>query len=255
MLQAPTLSSTPGLKHGFFTRQNGTSNGLYTSLNCGFGSSDIKASVQQNRVICADALGVTVNDLLTVHQEHTADVVTVAAPWDDHGPPIADGMVTATPGLAIGILTADCTPVLFVDPEAGVIGAAHAGWKGAFGGIIENTVQAMVQIGARRRQILVAVGPCIGASSYEIGPEFKDRFIDKDPETEKFFTPSPKADHAFFDIGRYVFDLADAAGVRQVERLLHDTYEEKDLFFSYRRSCHTKEPDYGRQLSGIAWLP
>ena len=255
MLQAPTLSPIATLKHGFFTRQGGTSNGLYSSLNCGLGSGDTQTYVKQNRAICAEALGVTVNDLLTVHQEHTANVVTVMTPWDQSGPPVADGLVTATPGLALGVLTADCTPILFVDQEAGVIGAAHAGWKGAFGGIIENTVQAMVQLGATRNHILAAVGPCIGAASYEVGPEFKDRFVDKAPETEKFFMPSPKTDHAFFDIGRYVFDLAGEAGIGNVERLLHDTYEEQDLFFSYRRSCHAAEPDYGRQLSGIAWLP
>ncbi len=255
MLQAPILSSIPNLKHAFFTRQGGVSDGIYSSLNCGLGSGDSQTSVKQNRVICAEALGVTVNDLLTVHQEHTANVVTVTMLWDQSGPPIADGLVTATPGFALGVLTADCTPILFVDPQAGVIGASHAGWKGAFGGVIENTVQAMVHLGATRSHILAAVGPCIGAASYEVGPEFKDRFVDKDPETEKFFLPSPKGGHAFFDIGRYVFDLAGAAGIGNVERLLHDTYEEKDLFFSYRRSCHKKEPDYGRQLSGIAWLP
>ena len=254
MLKAPTLSAIPSLKHGFFTRQGGVSVGLYSSLNCGLGSDDNQASVKQNRANCAEALGVTVNDLLTVHQEHTANVVTVTTPWVDR-PPIADGLVTAAPGLALGVLTADCTPVLFVDPDAGVIGATHAGWKGAFGGVIENTVQAMVHLGATRSHILAAVGPCIGAASYEVGPEFKVRFVDKDPKTEEFFTRSPKTDHFFFDIGRYVFDLAGAAGIGNVERLMHDTYEEQDLFFSYRRSCHATEPDYGRQLSGIAWLP
>lgn len=252
MMKAANLESLGGVHHGFFTRQGGHSSGLYDSLNCGLGSDDDQETVLKNKASCAAALGVDADRLLTVHQEHTANVITASETWTHENAPVADGLVTNVPGLAIAVLAADCTPVLLAAPEAGVVGAAHAGWKGAISGIVENTVDAMMQLGARRDQITAAVGPCIGPESYEVGPEFHDRFLSESSHNALYFQPSDKAGHVYFDIGGFVLDKVRGSGVNTAERLKADTYSEKDKFYSYRRSCHRNEPDYGRQLSGIA---
>lgn len=255
MIEAATFAAIAGLRHGFFTREGGVSSGIYKGLNCGLGSDDDRDSVLSNRLFCAKALGVDGHSLVTVHQEHTADVVTVSVPWAAEDAPIADGIVTDKPGIALAILAADCTPVLLADPVARVIAAAHAGWKGAIGGVVENTVDAMTTLGATRNNILAAIGPCIGAASYEVGPEFSARFIEKDRENEKYFNTSVNDGHSYFDIGGFVKDRAIAAGIASVDRIDTDTYADEQRFFSYRRSCHRNEPDYGRQLSGIALVP
>lgn len=255
MMKANNLEALEGVNHGFFTRRNGHSDGLYDSLNCGLGSNDDRDAVLKNRMSCATALGVNADRLLTVHQEHTADVITASEVWTPETAPVADGLVTNEPGLAIAVLAADCTPVLFACAEAGVIGAAHAGWKGAISGIVETTVDAMTQLGAKRDQIIAAVGPCIGPKSYEVGPEFYDRFLSDRSHNARYFQPSDKAGHVYFDIGGFVLDKVIASGVKTSERLKADTYSEDDKFYSYRRSCHRNESDYGRQLSGIALVP
>ncbi len=255
MMKATNLESLGSVQHGFFTRQGGYSSGVYDSLNCGLGSDDDQETVFKNKAACATALGVGADRLLTVHQEHTADVITVSKAWTHGNAPVADGLVTKVPGIAIAVLAADCTPVLFAAPEAGIIGAAHAGWKGAISGIVENTVDAMTQLGAKRDQIIAAVGPCIGPNSYEVGPEFHDRFLSDNAHNALYFQPSEKTGHVYFDIGGFVLDKVRASGVNTAERLKADTYSQTDKFFSYRRSCHRDETDYGRQLSGIALAP
>jgi polyphenol oxidase len=255
MMKATGLAPFPSLRHGFFTRSGGHSKGLYESLNCGLGSKDDTEAVTKNRDFCAAGLGVTPDKLVTVHQEHTADVVVVSAPWSADNAPVADGLVTNIPGLALAILTADCTPVLLADPESGVIGAAHAGWKGALTGIVGHVVDAMVKLGAERARIIAAIGPCISGESYEVGPEFYDRFHANNPAYSIYFKPSDKDGHWYFDIGVFVLDRAKAAGIKSAERIAADTYTDEELFFSYRRSCHNREHDYGRQLSGISWVP
>ncbi|NKB45228.1 MAG: peptidoglycan editing factor PgeF [Alphaproteobacteria bacterium] len=255
MMEAATLAAISSIRHGFFTRIGGVSTDLYDSLNCGPGSDDERGAVIANRARCAKALGVDAGSLVTLHQEHTADVVTVTAPWTMDDAPVADGLVTNQPGIALAVLAADCTPVLFADPTARVIGAAHAGWKGALTGVVENTIAAMTKLGAIRDTIQVAVGPCIGAASYEVGPEFSARFLDRDPRNAKYFKPSSNKGHSYFDVGGFTADRAAAAGVASVDRIDADTYIEEQNFYSYRRSCHRDEPDYGRQLSGIALVP
>lgn len=253
MLKATNLSSMPGLKHGFFTRATGHSLGLYESLNCGFGSEDDQDAVAKNRAVCAEALGVGISQLLTVHQQHTADAVIAENTWEHSAAPVADALVSTTKGLALAILTADCVPVLFAEPQSRVIGAAHAGWKGAINGVIKNTIEAMINEGAQRTSIRAAIGPCIGAASYEVGPEFLERFIASDPGNEIYFKTGATEAHFLFDIGSYVEDRIRASGLTSIERIEADTYTQDKLFFSYRRSCHRSEPDYGRQLSGISW--
>lgn len=253
MLTASSLAEIPGLHHGFFTRSGGHSSGLYDSLNCGLGSGDDRKVVLKNRATCAEALGASPNHMVTVHQEHTAKAVTAIEPWTPEDAPVADGMATDQPGLALGVLAADCVPVLFADADAHVVGAAHAGWKGAFTGVLETTIERMVELGARRPSIVAAIGPCIGAKSYEVGPEFIETFISANPDNAAFFAASAREGHSYFDIGSYVQTRLSVAGVLSVERIIADTYVEPDRFFSYRRSCHREEPDYGRQLSGICW--
>ncbi|MDG2318983.1 MAG: peptidoglycan editing factor PgeF [Rhodospirillaceae bacterium] len=254
MLKADNLTALSNVKHGFFTRRNGHSSGIYAGLNCGLGSGDHKGVVIRNRNMCAELLGVESCNLLTVHQEHTADVVTVDTPWVPDGAPVADALVTDRPGLALAILAADCAPILFADPEAGVIGAAHAGWKGAFGGIIEATVGTMTTLGAQRETIRVAVGPCIGASSYEVGPEFRTRIVEQNTDHDCYFKGSGKADHFYFDLQSYVANRIKLTGISKIESLDTNTYGDEERFFSYRRACHRGETDYGRQLSGIALI-
>ncbi len=240
-----------GVRHAFFTREGGVSDGLYASRNCGLGSGDDSDRVRRNRARCADDLGLPADRLLTVYQVHSPDVAVVERPFEGT-PPRADALVTATPGLALGVLSADCAPVLFADAEAGVIGAAHAGWKGAVGGVLENTVAAMVRLGARRGSIRAALGPCIAQASYEVGPEFPERLTGRDPADADLFAPSSREGHFMFDLGGYVVRRLKAAGVAEVAVAAHDTCAEDDRFFSYRRATLRGEPDYGRGLSAIA---
>jgi len=247
-LRSPTLE-IQGIRHGFFTRRGGVSDGIYDSLNVGLGSSDSRESVLENRRRVANAMGVLAENLCTVYQCHSPDVITVDAPVDGQEIKV-DALVTATPGLALGILTADCGPVLFADPEARVIGAAHAGWKGAISGILENTILAMERLGARRENIVAVLGPSISQASYEVGPEFVERLTVETPDNAAYFKPSGREGHALFDLNGYTIDRLERAGV-SATCLGRCTYAEEDLFFSYRRTTHRKEQDYGRQVSAI----
>ena len=251
-LTAALLSDTGSVAHAFFTRRGGVSTGLYGSLNVGFGSRDSAADVAENRTRCMAVFGLEATRLATAYQVHGTDVREVRGPWDPRAAPQADAMVTDRPGLALGILTADCAPVLFADPHAGVIGAAHAGWKGALDDIMAATVRAMEALGARRGVIRAAVGPCIAQASYEVGPEFRARFLAAEASFAEYFVPSPRQDHALFDLERFVCDRLRTLGLEAVEALSEDTCAQGETFFSYRRATKNCEPDYGRCLSAIA---
>jgi YfiH family protein len=244
------LSELPGLRHAFFTREGGVSEGIYQSLNGGLGSNDEPARVHENRHRMAQALDVAPSHFLTVYQVHSPDVVTVSEPWPTEERPHADALVTRTPGLAIGITAADCGPVLFADPKARVIGAAHAGWKGAFGGVIAATVQAMETLGARKQDIHAAIGPLIRQPSYEVGAEFVDRFTATDADYARFFIPSSKAGHAMFDLAGFIRAQLERAGIETIDDVGIDTYADP-RFFSYRRTTHRAEPDYGRNIHAL----
>lgn len=248
-LLAPLLAGIPGVRHGFFTRTGGVSGGIYHGLNTGTGSDDDPGSVAENRSRVAAWMGVTPDRLLSLHQIHSPDVVTASGPWPGQRPK-ADAVVTDRPGLALGASAADCGPVLFCDARAGVIGAAHAGWKGASTGVLENTVAAMERLGARRERTIAVLGPSISAMNYEVGPEFVQRFVAAEPDNERYFIASPRDGHAMFDLNAYTVDRLRAAGVN-AEALGRCTYAEENLFFSYRRSTHRGEPDYGRLISAI----
>ncbi|OAH43174.1 polyphenol oxidase [Sphingobium yanoikuyae] len=247
LLRAPALGDVP---HGFAGRQGGVSTGMCAGLNVGLGSEDDRLAILRNRDLARDALlpGAT---LVTVRQVHSPDVVTVTAPIAEDERPEADAMVTRTPGLILGILTADCVPVLFADREAGVIGAAHAGWKGAISGVTDRTIAAMEMLGATRAGIACAIGPCIGRTSYEVTLDFAERFERDDADNARFFSAG-RAGHCQFDIAAYVASRLQAAGIGRISLLDEDTYSQADRFFSYRRSCHAQEGDYGRQISMIA---
>ena len=248
-LEFITSPSLKGVTHGFFTRRGGASSGIYAGLNCGGGSDDQRDAVALNRARVAAAMGLAPEDLASVVQTHSADVVTVTAPFEAPRPE-ADGMVTATPGVALTVLTADCEPVLFADRDAGVIGAAHAGWKGALGGVLEATVEAMVALGAERGRIVAVIGPTLGRTAYEVGPEFRDRFVEADPGNARYFLPG-EGDRLMFDLPGYGLARLAAAGVGQAEWTGHCTYSDPVRFYSYRRSVHRKEADYGRLISVI----
>lgn len=250
--QAPLLER-PGIAHAFFTRHGGVSAGLYESNNVAYSAADDAANVTENRARCAARLGL--RTVVTLSQKHTPEVIEVDEPWDRANTPEADALVTRQRGIAIGVLTADCAPVLFADAEAGVVGAAHAGWRGAFDGVIGNTVAAMEDLGARADRIVAVVGPCIAQSSYEVGAEFVERFLERDPASARFFGPSPKPRHAHFNLPAFVASLATGAGVGTVAIDGSDTCTLDERFFSYRRSTLRKEADYGRQLSAIGLLP
>jgi hypothetical protein len=249
MIEAEALA---GLPHGFFTREGGHSTGPYASLNCGYGSGDDKSVVARNRAMVASRLGVEPDRLLTVWQCHSADAVTVEEPWRFDAAPKADALVTALPGYGLAVLTADCTPVLFADRDAGVIGAAHAGWKGALTGILEATLAAMERLGARRDAIHAVIGPTISRAIYETGPEFIDRFLEEDRANRRFFAPSERPHHNYFDLPGYTAHRLGAAGCAEITDLGLCTYAEEDRFFSFRRATHRRESDYGRQISAIA---
>ncbi|MCC7251171.1 peptidoglycan editing factor PgeF [Hyphomicrobium sp.] len=250
-LQADSLSILPGIRHGFFTRQGGVSRGLYASLNCGQGSKDDPVAVIENRARVAQHLGAYADDVQTIYQTHssTAEVVDRLVTRDSL--PKGDALVTRTRGLVIGILTADCAPVLFADAEAGVVGAAHAGWRGALGGILEATVAAMEGLGADRTRIFAALGPSIGPSSYEVGPEFVAAFEAAAPDNARFFTIPKGRQTPHFDLPAYVMARLASLGLKQAERHAPCTYENESMFFSFRRATHRKEADYGRQISAI----
>ncbi len=247
-LEIITADILDGVHHGFFTRKGGASSGIFEGLNCGAGSTDQADVVQINRARVAGAMEVPVDSLVTVHQIHSADAVIVEGAGGTARPK-ADAMVTATPGVALGILTADCLPVLFADPKAGVIGAAHAGWKGAQGGVLEATVEAMVSLGATPGDIRAAIGPGISQQNYEVGPEFFDTFESDDPENSRFFAGG-NGDRMHFDLPGYALHrLRTETGAAEWTR--HCTYADEARFFSYRRSVHRKEADYGRMISAI----
>jgi YfiH family protein len=253
-IQAPALASHSGIRHAFFTRQGGVSDGIYASLNGGIGSSDEPAKVQENRRRMAAALGAKHDALISVHQVHSPDAVIVEGPWRGERPK-ADAMVTATPGLALGITTADCGPVLFADAEARVIGAAHAGWRGAVTGVLESTLTAMERLGARREKIVAVLGPTISQNAYEVGPDFIRRFAEEAPGHVRFFKEAEKPDHAMFDLPGFIGARLEAAGVGEFTNLGLCTYSDEERFFSYRRTTHRKEPDYGRLISAITLTP
>ena len=250
-ITADALYALPGIRHGFFTRQGGVSEGIYASLNCGVGSADERAHVMENRARVTADLGVAADRLATPYQVHSPDVVTVDAVWPVGEGPKADAVVTNRPGIAIGVGTADCGPVLFADGAAGVVGAAHAGWKGAFTGVLEATVAAMEALGARRERIVAVLGPTISRSAYEVGPEFRARFLEADAANDAFFTPSGRAEHHQFDLPAFIGMRLRAAGLGTVDDLALCTYADPARFFSYRRTTHAGEPDYGRLLHAI----
>lgn len=251
MITLSALNEVNRIRHAFFTREGGTSQGLYTSLNCGPGSKDDPKSVTENRARAMAMMDLPPEALITVHQAHTPETVVVDGPWPEGGRPVADAMVTTTPGLALGILTADCAPVLFADRRGLVVGAAHAGWKGAIGGVLENTVDKMVALGGRKTSIVAAIGPCIGQRSYEVGPDFPAPFLAEDPQNHDFFAEAGRPGHFLFDLPGYISRKLSRLGIRDVTRVPADTCRDENRFFSYRRTTLRAEPDYGRQLSVI----
>lgn len=238
-----------GIAHGFLGRRGGVSTGMHAGLNVGTGSQDDPETIAENRRRAVEAV-LPGAQLATVFQVHSGDCVTVIEPFEERLRPRADALVTNRPGLALGILTADCAPVLLADREAGVVGAAHAGWKGAIGGITDSTIAAMEALGAKRERIAAAVGPCIARASYEVDDRFLRRFSEADPANELFFADG-RPGHYQFDLEAYVANRLAAAGIRTVEMLGEDTYAQPERFFSFRRATHTDEPDYGRQISII----
>lgn len=246
-LKANTLKS----KHGFFTREGGVSRGVYASLNTGYGSGDVVHYVDQNRKRVAQQLDI--RHLCSVKQIHSAKVITVSEPWKQADAPEADAMVTTQPGIALGILTADCVPLLLADEQAGVVGAAHAGWKGALGGVVDNTIRSMQTLGAAPGNITAVMGPAIEQRSYQVDDDFFQNFKKKDSECERFFQKDPKeALHYRFDLKGYVAMRCQRMELKSIQIMPQDTYRLEESFFSYRRSCHREEPDYGRQISVIS---
>jgi YfiH family protein len=252
-IEAASLTLT-GIRHAFFTRAGGVSSGLYASLNGGVGSQDDAGKVVENRARMAAALGVEPRRLLTAYQTHSPKVVVAEAPWTTENRPQGDAIVTRMRALAIGVSTADCGPVLFADPRAGVIAAAHAGWRGALTGVIEATVAAMAQLGAAPSQIRSAIGPMIQQSSYEVGPDLVARFEAEDPGASRFFAPAKRDGHVMFDLAGYIAVRLKRAGVGEVEDVGLCTYADPERFFSFRRTTHRAEADYGRHVNAIALL-
>jgi polyphenol oxidase len=248
---SPLLAAVPGVRHAFFTREGGVSSGIYASLNGGLGSNDRPQNVAENRQRMAAQMGVAPDRLLNAHQIHSPDAVIASEPWASASRPRADAIVTRTENLAIAVTAADCGPILFVDPKARVIGAAHAGWKGALTGVLESTVDAMEKLGADRSGMVAAIGPLIRQLSYEVGSEFVERFLDADAENAMFFLPGERDGHAMFDLAGFIRMRLENAGVLMIDDVGVDTYSD-ERFYSYRRSVHRREPDYGRHLHAIA---
>jgi hypothetical protein len=255
VVRSPALEAIAGVRHGFFTRRQGLSTGVYASNNCGAGSRDDPSKVQANRAKAMRELGLEPEALCTVYQVHGREAVTLTRPPDQSARPKADGMATREPALALGILAADCAPVLFADGPARVIGACHAGWKGALLGITEATIEAMERLGARRERIVAVIGPCISGRSYEVGPEFPPQFAAQSAANTMFFTPSQRPGHFYFDLPGYIATRLKLAGVGTAVDVKCDTLSNPERFFSYRRATLAGEPDYGRQLSAIALDP
>lgn len=250
-LEILTSDALAPLRHGFFTRRGGASSGVYAGLNCGGGSGDQSESVRLNRMRVAAALGVAPEWLVTAHQVHSARVIRVTGPWEDPADrPRADGLATSTPGLALAVLTADCQPVLLADARAGVIGAAHAGWRGALDGVLEATIAAMIDLGARRGHIRAVIGPCISQRAYEVGPELLDDFLADSPENARFFI-NGHGDRYHLDLPGFGLHRLRMAGITHAEWTRHCTYSDPGGFYSYRRSVHAGEADYGRLISAI----
>jgi YfiH family protein len=251
-IEAIQAEALDGVRHGFFTRRGGVSTGVYATLNGGVGSQDDSAAVAENRARMAGFLGVAADSFLVPYQIHSADALAVSAPWAAAARPRCDGLVTATPGLGLGVTGADCGVLLMADRKAGVIGAAHSGWKGALTGMVEGLVAAMEVLGARRANICGALGPTIAQKSYEVGPEFYQRFVAEDAGFARFFAPSATAGHFMFDLPGLIEARVERAGIGLFENLRLDTYSDEERFFSYRRTTHRKEPDYGRLVAGIS---
>jgi YfiH family protein len=252
MIAVDALAAQPGLRHAFFTRRGGVSEGLYRSLNCGFGSGDVAERVACNRAIAMGRLGLGVDRLVTCRQIHGAGVVTVARPWDRHDAPRADGLATRVPGIVLGVLAADCAPILLHDPVARVIAAAHGGWRGALAGIAEATIAAMEALGAERGRVCAGIGPCIGRGSYEVGPEFPSPIVAEDGTAAAYFAPARQHPGRWlFDLSGYIAHRLRRCGTGWIERASHDTVEEPEYFFSYRRARLRGEPGYGLLLSAI----
>ncbi|MEJ2434363.1 MAG: peptidoglycan editing factor PgeF [Pseudolabrys sp.] len=252
MLQAPSLARFDRVRHGFFTRSGGVSQGVYATLNGGTGSDDAPEKVAENRARMAQTLGVMPGHLLTPYQIHSPDVVVAEKPWTQTERPRADALVTRTPKLAVGVSTADCGPLLFADAEAGVVGAAHAGWRGAFTGVLEATVRAMEELGASRARITAALGPTIRQPNYEVGPEFVERFLAADLTNVRFFEASKREGHAMFDLTGYIAERVQRAGIDNFEDLGLCTYADAERFYSYRRMTRLGDADYGRHINAIA---
>jgi purine-nucleoside/S-methyl-5'-thioadenosine phosphorylase / adenosine deaminase len=251
-VEARALKAISSLRHGFFTRHGGVSEGLYATLNCALRSKDDPANVRENRLRVAHAVGVEPDHFVSGYQVHGCAVATVYRPWNLASRPEVDALVTAKKGIALGVTIADCAPLLFADEEAGVIGIAHAGWKGALAGIAEATVEAMENLGAERARVVAAVGPCIGPESYEVGPEFRTRFLDRDPGNARFFRDGTRDDHPLFDLPGYVEARLKALKLAVVEVLGLDTCRDVADFFSYRRACLNEEPVFGHNIAAIA---
>ena len=254
LIRSPELARHDFLAHGFFTRRGGVSEGIYASLNCGPGSKDDRAAVTENRGRVAAHLGVAPSHLLTAHQHHSADAIVVTAPWTFETMPKADALVTATPGIAVAALAADCAPILFCDPKARVIAAAHAGWKGALGGVLESAVAAMERLGAHRSDIHAVLGPCIGPGAYEVGPEFEQRFVAESEDNSRFFHHLSGHARSHFDLPAFVLNRLAGLQLKGVENQSRCTYSDEVALFSYRRTTHRREADYGRQISAIVLL-
>ena len=252
IVSSSTLARQPCVRHGFFTRRGGVSQGIYASLNCGPGSGDDPDRVMENRERVMGALGIVPQALCTLSQIHSAEVIHLKEPLASRPGPKADAMVTSTAGVALGVLAADCVPVLLADDLGTVVGAAHAGWKGALAGIVEATVAAMGALGAAPETIAACIGPAIQQRSYEVGTGLRRRLLDERDDNERLFESSRRDGHFHFDLPQYVQGRLEAAGVAVIERMPWDTYSDELRFFSYRRSCHSAEPDYGRLLSVIA---
>ena len=246
--------SGDGIRHAFFTRQGGMSSGIYQSLNCGTGSKDNKEVVLNNRAKAMAALSLASDALITCRQTHSSEAVTITNNNRNQSIYVGDGLITNIPKVALGILTADCSPVLFSDAKNSIIGAAHAGWKGAIGGILESTISGMRQQGAQINEISCAIGPTIGPLSYEVGPEFPEAFLETDSSNAKYFRPSKQKNHFMFDLPGFIASRLSKIGIEEIFQLGRDTYQDEKNFYSYRRSCHKGEEDYGRLLSTIVIL-
>lgn len=252
-VESAALKALPGIRHAFFTREGGVSEGIYAGLNGGTGSNDAPDNVRENRARMARTLGVPDRHLLTAWQVHSPDCIIVSAPWAER--PKVDAVATNTPGIAVGVAIADCGPVLFADGEAGVVAAAHSGWKGAVGGVLDSTLARMEELGARRERIVAAIGPLIRQTSYEVGPEFVANLSALDAENTRFLAASPREGHAMFDLPGYIAARLARLGVGTIEDLGLDTYSDEARFYSYRRATHRGEPDYGRLIAAITLVP